>query len=836
MGIKCPKCHFDNPDDTVYCGKCATPLPSSKEIPVTETLETPTEELTTGSTFAGRYQIIEELGKGGMGKVYKALDTDLKEKVAIKLIKPEVAVDKKTIERFRNELKFARKIRHKNVCQMYDLNREEGTHYITMEYVHGEDLKRLIRKMGQMSAGQVISIAMQVCEGMAEAHRLGVVHRDLKPQNIMVDEEGNARIMDFGIARSVKGKGITGAGVMIGTPEYMSPEQVEGKESDQRSDIYSLGVILYEMVTGRVPFEGDTPFTIGVKQKSEVPRNPKELNSQIPDDLSRVILRCMEKDKEQRYQSAGEVRSELKNIEKGIPTAEKVIPKKKPITSKEITVTFGLKKLFIPGLIVAALLIAAVIIIWRVIPQKEAAPAISSSKYSIAVLPFEDLSPTKDHEYLCDGIAETLINSLNNIKDLWVPARASSFSFKGKDLGIHEIGQQLGVENLLEASVQVIGNKLRITPKIINVNDGSQVWSEQYDRQMEDVFAIQDEIAREIVKALKIKLLGEKEAPLVKNYTENLQAYHLYLQGRYFWNRRKAEDIKKAIDYFNQAIEKDPNHALAYVGLADCYLLLPQYGRSPTKEVLPKAKAAVSKALEIDGKLAEAHTSLAFIMTQEFDNAGAENEFKRAIELNPNYATAHHWYNILLVYQGRLDKAMTEIRRAIELDPLSLVINSCLGDIFYLQGEYDQAIHQYRKTLELDPTFAEVIIWLGKCYGQKEMFEEAIAEFKKARILFGDSPYGLGDLGNAYARSGDESNAIAILTDLEEMSNQGYALYYDMGFIYWGFGDKKKAFEYLEKAYKEKEHAISYLKVDPAWESLRLDPRFKSLLKRMNLE
>ncbi|MCK4495405.1 MAG: protein kinase, partial [Candidatus Aminicenantes bacterium] len=302
MDIKCPKCQTDNPSDSKYCKECATPLPSPGQAEVTKTIEAPKEELTTGSTFAGRYQIIEELGKGGMGKVYKVLDKEVNAKVALKLIKPEIASDKKTIERFRNELKVARDIAHKNVCRMYDLGKEEGAYYITMEYVSGEDLKSFIRRSGVISVGKAISIANQVCEGLSEAHRLGVVHRDLKPQNIMIDNEGNARIMDFGIARSLRAKGITGSGVMIGTPEYMSPEQVDGKESDQRADIYSLGVILYEMVTSRVPFEGDTPFSIGVKQKSEIPRAPKEINDQIPEDLNRVILRCMEKDKEKRYQ------------------------------------------------------------------------------------------------------------------------------------------------------------------------------------------------------------------------------------------------------------------------------------------------------------------------------------------------------------------------------------------------------------------------------------------------------------------------------------------------------------------------------------------------------
>jgi serine/threonine-protein kinase len=337
----------------------------------------PIEELITGSTFAGRYQVIEELGKGGMGRVYRVLDKKLNEEVVFKLIKPEIGLDKKTIERFSNELKLSRKIVHKNVARMFDLNEEKGTHHITMEYVRGEDLRRLIRKMGILSPGQAMPIARQVCEGLVEAHRLGVVHRDLKPSNIMIDEEGNARILDFGIARSLKEKGITGEGVIIGTPEYMSPEQVEGKDVDRRSDIYSLGVILYEMLTGRVPFEGDTPFTIGVKHKSEIPRNPRELNTQIPPDLGRLVIKCLEKDKAKRYQSAEELHADLEKVEQGLLTTERVVPARKPFTSKEITVKFNLKKLLFPGLAIVALVVAAGIVFWRVLPKKEAVAAKS---------------------------------------------------------------------------------------------------------------------------------------------------------------------------------------------------------------------------------------------------------------------------------------------------------------------------------------------------------------------------------------------------------------------------------------------------------------------------
>jgi len=835
--INCPICHSDNPETQRFCGECGTQLPLPQDHPpvVTETLQMSVRELTTGSTFAGRYQIIEELGKGGMGKVYKVFDTKIKEKIALKLIKPEIASDRDTIERFSNELKLARKIRHKNVCGMFDISEAEGAHFITMEYVGGEDLKTMIRMSGMLGLGTVFSVGKQICDGLAEAHSQGVVHRDLKPTNIMIDKEGNARIMDFGISRSLGSRELTGEGVIIGTPDYMSPEQAEGKEADARSDIYSLGVILYEMVTGRVPFEGDTPLAIAVKHKTEVPRDPKLVNAQIPEDLSRVVLKCLEKDKEKRYQSADELHLELEKIEKGIPTTERVMTGRKPFTSKEIRVKFSLKKLLVPSLVTVALIVIAMIIVWRVIPQK-AATSARSAKHSIAVLPFEDLSQAKNYESLCDGISETLINALTNIEGLWVPARTSAFFFKGKTLDVREIGQKLGVENVLDGSVQAAEDNLRVTARISNTQDGRQVWSETYNRKMADIFAIQDDIAKAIVTVLKIKLLGDKGGPLVKNYTENLQAYNLYLQGRYFWKKRTAEDIKKAMDCFNQAVALDPKYALAYVGLADCYLLLVQYGRSPIKDVLPKARTAVLKALEIDETLAEAHTSLAMIMKTDWDWENAKKEFKRAIELNPNYTTAHHWYNILLKDMGRLDEATIEIKQALELDPLSLIINVNLGVLLYLKREYDKAIQQHLKTLELDQNFAQGRLRLGECYRQKEMLKEAIAEFQKARTLFGNSPYGLGELGNVYALAGKKNEAIDVLTNLQELLKQGYSVNYDIAYIHFGLGDRDKAFEYLERAYEEKENGMESLKVDPSLDNLRSDPRYKSLIKRMNLE
>jgi len=833
--VKCPKCRSDSPSDTLFCGKCGTKFDAGARVSCTQTLGISTDGLSRGTIFAGRYEVIEELGTGGMGKVFRAFDKKMDEEVALKLIKSEIAADKQIVERFRNEIKIARKITHKNVCRMHDLNEDGQNLYLTMEYVRGEDLKGLIRRTKRLAPETAVFIVRQIADGLTEAHKLGIVHRDLKPQNIMIDKEGNAKIMDFGIARSLHTQGRTGEKAVIGTPEYMSPEQVEGKETDPRSDIYSLGIILYEMVTGRVPFEGHTPFSIGLKHKTEIPKDPKTLNPQVSDDLNRVILRCLEKDKEKRYQDLADVDVELERIDNGPPAREQAGPGGKTPTSKQVTVSFNPKKMIIPALAVAGL-IAAVIFTGVLSPKKNPPTGISHPIISVAVLPFVDLSPKKDYEYLCEGIPETLITALTKIKDLRVPARTSAFSFKGKDGDIGEIGRALSVNTVLRGSVQVIGDRIRVTPRLINVEDGNYLWSESYNRKFEEVFAIQDDIAREIIKALKITLLGEQEAPLVKNYTENLQAYNQYLQGRFFANQRTGESLNQAIAFFNQAVDMDPKYAPAYVGLADCYILLPQYTKSSTREGLTKSRAAVSKALEIDDELADAHATSGLILAQEWKWGEAEREFQRAIGLNPNYASAYLWYALLLRRLGRLDEGLVKIQRAVELDPLSPLMNVNLGRHLYVKKEYDLAIQQYHKTLRLNPNFALARMRLGEAYRQKGLLKEATAELQMARKLFGENPLGFGELGNAYALSGDKDKATEELTKLMELSKQGYSLNYDIAFVYLGLGDQEKSLEWLDRAVKENEVNAQYLKVAPGWENLRSDPRFKSLLRIMNLE
>jgi serine/threonine protein kinase/Flp pilus assembly protein TadD len=702
--MECPKCKTDNPGESVFCAKCGTQIKENEEKPLpTQTIEAPREELTTGSTFAGRYQIIEELGKGGMGKVYKAHDTEIKEKIALKLIKPEISVDKKTIERFQNELKFARKIGHRNVCRMYDLNKEEGSYYITMEYVSGEDLRSFIRRVGQLPSGKAISIAKQVAEGLAEAHRLGVIHRDLKPSNIMIDKDGNARIMDFGIARSMETKGITGAGVMIGTPEYMPPEQAEAKEVDQRSDIYALGVILYEMVTGRVPFEGDTALSIAMKHKGEKPKDPREFNTQISEDLSHVILRCLEKDKEKRYQSADEIRSELEGIEQDFPTTERVITKKTSLTSKEITVTFGIKKLFVPGLIFAALVIAAVII-WRLLPKKEVVH-LPSDKPSLAVLYFENNTGDENLDHWRKALSELLTADLSqskyitmlsgdklyNILDELNLLEAKSYSSKD----IEEVAARGGVENIIRGNYTKAGETFRVNAMLLKTKTGELLGSLKVEGKGEEgMFLMVDELTKRIKENFQLteaEISSDFDKEVGKITTSSAEAYRYYSEGRNYHN---IGENRKSIELMERAIAIDPEFAMAYRSMAMSYNNLFLFSE--------RAKY-MQKAVEYADRL-----------------SGRE----RYIIEGGYYSESEKTY----------DKAIEAYKKLLELYPYDDIVNHNLALIYWNLEEWDKAIERYEVCRQVKTKFIPSYTQLADSYSAKNMYDksnEVLADYLK---------------------------------------------------------------------------------------------------------
>jgi serine/threonine protein kinase/predicted Zn-dependent protease len=740
LTIKCPECQSENPSDSKYCKECAAALPHPEEpqVSITKTLETPTAELTRGTVFASRYEIIEELGKGGMGKVYRAEDKKIKEEVALKLIKPEVASDKKTIERFSNELKMARKIAHRNVCRMYDLGEEKGTHYITMEYVPGEDLKSSIRRMGPLSAGKTIFISKQVCDGLAEAHRLGVVHRDLKPQNIMIDKEGNARIMDFGIARSVSGKGITGAGVMVGTPEYMSPEQAEVKEVDQRSDIYSLGVILYEMVTGRVPFEGETPLAVAMKHKSEMPREPRELNAQVPSDLSRVIMRCLEKDKEKRYQSAGEVRSDLVNIEKGMPTTERIIPEKKPLTSREITVKFSLRKLFLPALIVIALAVIG-LVVWRFIPRKQALP-VPSGKPSLAIVYFENNTGDESLDHWRKALCELLIDDLTQSKYLRIlgsdrlldilndlnQIEAKSFSAKV----LKEVAARAGSAYILRGSFTRAGDQFRINAVLQDAATMESIGSDRIEGKGEASFlSMVDELTKKVKTHFKLsasEIAGDIDEDVEKITTSSPEALEYYIEGR---KCHITLDYMRSVELMEKAVSIDPNFAMAYRSMAQ------SYGNTG---FLPKQKKFMKKALELSDRLPARERYLIagdFYSLSETTFDKSIEAYKKLLELYPDDSTGNH--NLAAIYLdiGKKRKAIEYYETSRKSDNLSLLGYGNLASAYRQVGSYDKAKEVLDEAQQKYPEHEFAYLNLALHYRMEGKYNLALAEIEKAFAL-----------------------------------------------------------------------------------------------------
>ena len=743
-----------------------------------------------GKTIS-HYKILEKLGEGGMGVVYKAEDTKLERHVALKFLSPRILGTAKERARFIHEAKAAAALNHPNICTIYEINEADGQIFIAMECVEGQSLRAGIESP-TATLDETLAITIQIAEGLAEAHAKGIVHRDIKPANVVVTPQGRVKIMDFGLALSSAATQLTVIGTTVGTVAYMSPEQARGGRVDHRTDIWSLGVILYEMIAGRRPFRGNRDQAVIYSILNEEPEPLSVARPGVTGELEDVVCRMLSKDAASRQPGAEEVLVDLSRLRE----ARETVTSARPADARK-------------------------------------------RRPSIAVLPFLDMSPERDQEYFCEGMAEELINALTHIGGLKVSARTSSFQFKGPGHDIHDVGRKLRVDTVLEGSVRKAGNRLRITAQLISVADGYHVWSEKFDRDMEDVFAIQDEISLAIVDRLRVELLGDEKAKLVKRPKASPEAYNLYLRGRWFWNKRTHEDLMKAIDYFERAIELAPDYALAYAGIADCYAALMEYSASPPKGVTAMAKSAALKALEIDDTLAEAHASLGYIkMAHDWDWAGAEAELRRAIELNPRYAAAHHRYAHYLLATAGYAEALEEARRAQELEPHSLAIRRTVGYLLSAAGEYDSAIEALERTIEMDPAFIFTHLMLGFAYLGKSMYEEALAAFREEeRVLGGWSALTAPCIGVAHALSGNVDEAERALADLTEISKHRRVPPSDIALLCFALGRKDEGFDWLEKACAERDASLRVLL--PVLRSPGLaggDPRFTGVLRKMGLE
>ena len=722
--------------------------------------------------------------------VYKARDLDLERYVALKFVTSRRLDSSQDIAVLVQEARAISALNHPNIATIYELEEAGGQRFLVLEYLPRGTLKaklNAVYRSGQkLPTEQIVRCAIQMAEGLAHAHRHGIIHRDFKAENVMLTEEGRWKITDFGLAKLRGRSAITEAGVIMGTPANMSPEQVQGLESDHRSDIFSFGIVAYHLATGELPFRA-SQFTALLREIVQAPAPPmKQFRDDIPEEFERIVHRCLEKKPTDRYQGMDEVLAELRSLVMTLDWTE------------------------------------------------------DETKPTIAVLAFTDMSPQKDQEYLCDGMAEEIINALTKLRCIRVASRTSAFHFKGRSEDIRKIGAQLKVRTILEGSVRKAGDRLRVTTVLTSVSEGYQIWSERYDRPAKDVFDIQDEIAQAVVDKLKVKLVEEPGRKAGSRYTEYLEAYHLYLKGRYYWNKRTGEGLRKAIEYFNQALEQDPNYAPAYAGLADVFVVLVAFWGFSAQEGMPKAKAAAVKALEIDETLAEAHASLGAVKAlYDWDWPGSQREFLRAIELNPGYATAHYWYaSLCLQPMGRSEESVAEMCRALECDPLSLIINASYGMILNSVRQYDRAIEQCRKTLELEPAFYYAHWVLGAVYLEKGMPQEAIEATERAKALAASSTYALhiiGQLGRAYAEAGRREEACKLLKELEELSAHGYASAYHQATICIGLRELDRAVGLLERAAEERYAWLIWLRF-PIYDELWSNPRFIALIKKIGLE
>ena len=792
-----------------------------------------------GQTIS-HYRIVEQLGAGGMGVVFKAQDSRLERAVALKFLPEKLAQQPRALERFRREARAASALNHPGICTIYDIGEQDGRAFIAMEFIDGETLRNHIHGKA-LPVAELLELGIQIAEALDAAHSEGIIHRDIKPANIFVTKRGRAKVLDFGLAKLVpKGVAIADddsggesssstststsiAGIISGTPSYMSPEQVRGDALDARTDIFSLGLVLYEMATGRQAFGGGTGGAIIEAVLTRSPVSVRAINPDIPAALEAIIEKALHKDREQRYQHAADLLADLQRLKREIDSGRTdqagdsvslLASTSGPVSSTSHAVS------------------------GTTTPQSGSfrAPRASKTISSLAVLPFENVSRDPENDYLSDGITRSLINNLATVPKLRVMAQSTVFRYKGREIDPQGIGRELNVRAVLTGRMMQSGGSLRIGTELVDVATGSLLWGAQFDRKPGDIFVIQDEISSEISGKLRLQLTHAEKKRLVKRHTEDAEAYRLYLQGRHHWNRWTEEGFYKAIGYFQQAIEKDPSYALAHDGVADCYVLLGWNSYLPPKDAFPKAKVAAMAALEIAPDLGEAHTDLAAVLwLHDWQWAEAQNEFKRSLELNPCYPTANHYYAECLMTLGRNAEALARMKKSLELDPLSLIINVAIGWAYYHARQYDEAVAQLLRTVELDPNYPMTYWILGLIYRDTARYDLAISAGEKGVNLSGGSPLMRAALAQTFAAAGAPEKAIEIADELNELAKQRYVAPHFFAGIYVGLGEHDRAIEYLEKSCAEHCHWLIYLHVDPSMDDLRNDPRFQDLLRRVGL-